>query len=248
MQLYEQKFIYYYCNKMKLKLILISAIIFFVSNCTNKYNIYQYSNTSIDVLSDKIDSNIIKIIEPYKAGIDSIMDEVLCVSNINMTKGNPESLIGNFVTDLCLQSFINEADICVLNNGGFRNEIKKGIVTRRDIFKLMPFENELVIINIDPQSYLKLIKYIIKRGGEPYSGIKIIIDNQNNFMNDSITLISNTRLLTSDYLANGGDQMSFFKDKKQIKTGYKLRDVIINYCNNNDTITAKLDSRFTVIE
>tara|TARA_B100001142_G_scaffold86601_1_gene88170 strand:- start:818 stop:1519 length:702 start_codon:yes stop_codon:yes gene_type:complete len=233
---------------MKLRLILISTIYIFISNCTFKYNIHQYSNTSIDVSSNNIDSNIINTIEPYKAGIDSIMNEVLCISNINMTKGRPESLIGNFVTDLCLQSFINEADICVLNNGGFRSEIKEGLVTRRDLYKLMPFDNELVILSMDKQSYLALIKYIIKRGGEPYSGMEIIIDNQNNLKNDSINQITNIRLLTSDYLANGGDKMSFFKDKKQIKTGYKLRDVIIDYCKNNDTITAKLDNRFTIIE
>jgi len=233
---------------MKLKLILTLSIIFFISNCTVRYNIHKYSNSSIDVSSNNLDSNIVKIVAPYKAVIDSIMDEVLCVSNVHMTKGRPEGLIGNFITDLCLQRFINDADICVLNNGGFRSEIKKGLVTRRDIYRLMPFENELVIVNMDRHSYLELIKYIIKRGGEPFSGMEIKIDNQNNFLNDSIKLISNIRLLTSDYLANGGDKMSFFKDKKHIKTGYRLRDIIIDYCNKNDTITTKLDNRFTIIK
>ena len=54
------------------------------------------------------------------------------------------------------------------------------------------------------------------------------------------------RVLTSDYLANGGDKMWFFQDKEQIKVGLKLRDVIIDYCNNADTISSKLDNRLII--
>ena len=56
------------------------------------------------------------------------------------------------------------------------------------------------------------------------------------------------RVLTSDYLANGGDKMYFFKDKEQKKVGIKLRDAIINYCISNDTISSKLDNRITIVE
>ena len=51
------------------------------------------------------------------------------------------------------------------------------------------------------------------------------------------------RVLTSDYLANGGDKMWFFKDKKQKKVDIKLRDIIINYCKKNKKITSKVDGR-----
>ena len=56
------------------------------------------------------------------------------------------------------------------------------------------------------------------------------------------------RMLTSDYLANGGDNMSFLKDKKQIKVGIKLRDAIIDYCSNTDTIDVQLDNRIIVLD
>ena len=51
------------------------------------------------------DSTTNSIIMPYSLGIDSVMNEVLCISNMEMTKGKPESLLGNFVSDLCLKQF-----------------------------------------------------------------------------------------------------------------------------------------------
>ena len=54
---------------------------------------------------------------------------------------------------------------------------------------------------------------------------------------------SEIRVLTSDYLANGGDNMTFFRNKKQTKVGMKVRDAIINYCISKDTITSKIDNR-----
>ena len=56
------------------------------------------------------------------------------------------------------------------------------------------------------------------------------------------------RILTSDYLANGGDKMSFFTGKKQELVGIKVRDAIINHCLGNDTIVSKLDNRLSIIE
>ena len=56
------------------------------------------------------------------------------------------------------------------------------------------------------------------------------------------------RVLTSDYLANGGDKMYFFKGKTKNNIGVKLRDAIINYCTSKDTIFSELDNRITIIE
>ena len=51
------------------------------------------------------------------------------------------------------------------------------------------------------------------------------------------------RVLTSDYLANGGDNMDFFIGKNQNKLGIKLRDAIIEYCEQKDTLRINLDNR-----
>ena len=230
---------------MKLKFPIISIVAFLLTACSVQYNLQSHTETSFDV-SAEADSASLSIIAPYKTGLDSIMNEVLCISKIEMTKGNPEGLLGNFVTDLCLQQY-SDADICVMNNGGLRSTLTKGKIRRGDIYTLMPFENELVIVELDKESYLKLLQYITKRGGEPFSGVKIIMDENGAILSQSLDLSNNkVKVLTSDYLANGGDKMSFFKGKKQTKVGIKLRDAIINYCISKESISSKLDNRLSI--
>jgi 2',3'-cyclic-nucleotide 2'-phosphodiesterase (5'-nucleotidase family) len=230
---------------MKFRVSLIYLVAFLLASCSVQYNLQSHSESIYDVKADN-DSTITAMIAPYKIGIDSVMNKVLCISKIEMTKGKPESLIGNFVCDLCLQQYSNMADICVMNNGGLRSILPKGEITKGMIFELMPFENELVILELGSDDYIQLLEYITKRGGEPFAGVNIIMDENGTVLSQSLDLNKGKiRVLTSDYLANGGDKMSFFKDKKQTKVGIKLRDAIINYCVAQDTISSELDNRIS---
>ncbi|GAG06496.1 unnamed protein product, partial [marine sediment metagenome] len=52
-------------------------------------------------------------------------------------------------------------------------------------------------------------------------------------------------VLTSDYLQSGGDKMNFFKNPVNLyKLDYKVRDAIIDYLKETDTVRVKLDGRF----
>ena len=220
-----------------------------LSACSPTYTLQFHYNEVMEVKSP-IDSTVLAIITPYQNGIEEQMNEVLCVSKMEMKKGKPESLLGNFVTDLCLN--YADAHICVMNNGGLRSNLPKGNITRGDIYKLMPFENELVVLELDEKSFNGLLDYIKSRGGEPFSGMTLHFSEkllQLKILPNRIIDFDNgdkIRVLTSDYLANGGDKMWFFQDKEQIKVGLKLRDVIIDYCNNADTISSKLDNRLII--
>ena len=259
---------------MKLRLHIIYIVAILLSACSTQLVIKSKQNSIVSV-SASPDSLITSIIEPYKIGIDSVMNEVLCVSEIEMTKGRPESLLGNFVTDLCLDQYSDLADICIMNNGGLRSTLPKGEITRGKIYELMPFENELVILELNTLELFSLIEYILSRGGEPFAGLNIysidscmllssrhIFYRQGDSVVMSVPVIASScggeeevyivskieetykiRVLTSDYLANGGDKMNFFNNKEQYKVGIKLRDAIIYYCQSKDTISSNLDSR-----
>ena len=58
-----------------------------------------------------------------------------------------------------------------MNNGGLRTTLAKGKITRGDIYKVMPFENELVILELNKTDFIGLLHYITASGGEPFSGI-----------------------------------------------------------------------------
>ena len=238
-------------NMKLIKHIIYIGVILF-SSCTTLYELDNKQNNIISV-SATPDSLITSIIKPYQIGIDSVMDEILCVADIEISKRKSESLIGNFVTDLCLYQYSDISDICIMNSGGLRSSLPKGEITKRRIYELMPFDNELVILELNEKDFNGLLNYIVSRGGEPFSGMSIQINSQNQLLsytiNNSINFSNGEkiRVITSDYLANGGDQMWFFKEKSQTKVGIKLRDAIINYCKDNEVITSEIDGRLEII-
>ena len=238
---------------MKLKNYTLYIVAIFIIACSPSYNLQSHHDEVIEVQAP-VDSTVLAIITPYQNGIESQMNEVLCVSEMEMNKGKPESLLGNFVTDLCLN--YADAHVCVMNTGGLRSTLQKGNITRGDIYTLMPFENELVVLELDIESFKGLVDYITKRGGEPFSGMTLKASSKGydieevSRMEDYLDFNKGNkiRVLTSDYLANGGDKMWFFKDKEQNKVGIKLRDAIIDHCSKSDTISSKLDNRLIFTE
>tara|TARA_B100000780_G_scaffold135773_1_gene95105 strand:+ start:611 stop:1321 length:711 start_codon:yes stop_codon:yes gene_type:complete len=234
---------------MKLKKFTIYLALLVLFSCSTSYNI-QSSDSNITEVKASADSSVLAIIAPYQKAIEAEMNEILTYSKIRLTKKGTESLLGNFVTDLCLN--YSDAHLCVMNNGGLRTSIDKGPISRGKIYELMPFENELVVLELNKEDYLGLLDYICKRGGEPFSGINITMNKEGNVINNTwpVNFENNekVKVLTSDYLANGGDKMSFFQNKEQYKLGLKLRDAIIDHCEKNDTIISRLDGRIKVID
>lgn len=199
-----------------------------------------------------------QLIEPYKIALDSEMNEVLIISAMEFPKekNKPETLLGNLVADLSLQ-IINEMfpesniDFCLLNIGGLRTSLPKGEITRGKIFELMPFDNELVIVTITENQLFELINYLKNVGGQPISAISFDFSNSKDGNSTNLYVekgLSPINILTSDYLAQGGDNMSFFLNPvKYETTGIKLRDAIIEYCKaehkKGNQLTSKLDGR-----
>ena len=100
----------------------------------------------------------------------------------------------------------------------------------------MPFENELVVLELNKTEMLDLKAYFNLTGGQP------VAFTDDFSLNDSLFLV-----LTTDYLANGGDKMKFFKHKTQHKVGIKMRDALINYCIKKDSISSNLDKRYLIL-
>ncbi len=224
-------------------LVSIFFIILFFS-CQSEYKIEPSFNSYIDV-SVPPDSITLKIINPYKKSVDSVMNEILCFNKTKMEKGKPESLLGNFVADLCIYetNSYDMIDFCLLNNGGLRFPLDYGDITRGDIYKLMPFDNKMVIVKIFKEDILEIFNYFEKKGGQPISKLRVEIEN-NKVVNHNLELMKDTfHVLTSDYLANGGDNMTFFVDKEVENLNVMLRDLIIEHCKRKDTITSALDQR-----
>jgi 2',3'-cyclic-nucleotide 2'-phosphodiesterase (5'-nucleotidase family) len=232
-------------------------------SCQPKYSkIVKAERTYVEINDSTTTSDIRldSMIAPYKKIIDAEMNEVLIISETPMIKEQPEGLLGNMVADIVLKKTLDKLPInvqeepifCVLNNGGLRTSLPEGDITRKKIYELMPFENEIVILTLSPENAQELMNYIARSGGVPVSGIKMGIQKNeavNIFVNGNpFDKNKNYKIVTSDYLAEGGDKMFFFKNpiNKEI-IGLKIRDVLIEYMKEENkkgkTLSAKKDER-----
>lgn len=206
------------------------------------------------------DENIKSLIEPYKSVLENEMNEVLITSSAEAIKGQPESSLGNLIADITLTEGNNIlqkknlplADICMLNNGGLRTSLPEGKITVGKIFELMPFENEMVVLTLSGEKAMGLFNYIAKSNGMPLAGATLTImdEKPENILvgGKAFDAAKTYRIVTSDYLAGGGDKMRFFSEPLSYQIlNVKLRDAIINYMRaenkKGNTLNPKTDGR-----
>ena len=202
---------------------------------TKNYKLEPASNSDVD------SATYYKIL-PYQKAMASDMSAILAVSDQSLEKGQPEGLLGDFTADACL-SIANKTyypsdnkpiDFIFLNNGGLRNSLPKGNITKGNVFELMPFENELVVLKLNGTLVKKIFNFIASKDGAPIGGAQFeIIEHQaeNIFINNQPFDSTKTyKAVTSDYLANGGDQLFFLAEvKERDALNLKVRDAIIQY-------------------
>ena len=140
----------------------------------------------------------------------------------------------------------SKPSFCLLNWGGLRNSISEGDVTLGDIFKLMPFDNEIVIVELPMQSLKKIEEYLVSRNGEPIAGA-LLEEGKISFLSVDKAKHVSFYVVTSDYLMNGGDNMSFFEDRiGTIYAGELMRDVMISGSKKQGTLIWNDEQRIII--
>ena len=248
-----------------LKLFVIFLTLFFVISCSKQpYYVSKIEGKRIPITEKQNQvPEIENFIKPYREHINKDLDSVLayCPETLDKSSGEWQTTIGNLMADVTLQrgNLVFNArekkniDICLLNNGGIRSILPKGNVTSRTAFEIMPFENSLVVIALKGEQILELVDYfIVTKKAHPLAGMTFTIDKNNqpkNILVQGKTIEKEAiyYVATNDYLSNGGDNMNFFKKGIQkFDLDYKLRNILIDYFKEVDTIPVTKDVRITV--
>jgi len=235
----------------------------FVVSCKEKNSelkMIRGKQVKIDTVIKK-DSSFIRVIDPYKEELQDKINEVLCYNPRNLSRNEAalESSLGNFYADACFDTgdrlFFQETgkhiDFALFNYGGIRTAIPKGEVTVGTVFKLMPFENKLVVVQLSGERVLALFDYLTSsKTAHPVSGLKLILHEDELapilIQGEAFDKGNTYFILTHDYLQHGGDNMAFFKDPITLyPLQYKVRDALIDHLKMTDTLNVSLDGRFT---
>lgn len=105
------------------------------------------------------------MIDTYNAEFDYLF-EIVGESEVYLTENDSngnwiirhaETNLGNFVTDAYLA--VTGADIAFVNGGGVRAEVKEGLVTRKAIMDINPWNNEMCVLKVSGAKIIDALEY-----------------------------------------------------------------------------------------
>jgi len=251
--------------QQKKHLYFILFLLVFCTSCQNKqWEIAQFSTSKIAIDSTTeagANQDYVAFLQVFKEQLAEKMNVVIGQSTQRMSVSRPESLLSNFAADVLRTEAISRLnthiDIGIVNVGGLRTYILQGDITIGNIYEVMPFENELVILWLKGDKLGELFESIASVGGEGVSGIRMGIENGkavNPTINGKALDLEKTYIIaTSDFLAEGNDKLTQLAEYEKMEiTGIKIRDIYIEYIENEaakgNKINSQLDGRIYEIK
>jgi len=193
------------------------------------------------------DAAIQKVIAPFAAEIKASFDLPLVQAPQGLFRGRrgEENLLGYWVSDV-MRTAAEMATgrpvrFAITNAGGLRSNLRPGQLKVADLYEVMPFENELLVIELTGAEVIQVVKEsIVRRGGEPCSGVKTVLGGtpeapscvstwEDGSPIDPATTVC---VATTDYLYSGGDSIpTLKKGRKPFTTGLTLRQILLDQCS-----------------
>ena len=232
-------------------------LLFIITSCNTGYRSTQVEYKDYRVVEPvAVDSSIVSLLQPYTDSVNKSMNDVIGVCDKSLDKALPECTLGNIMADALLvksrEKFHINVDAAFMNYGGIRlTQITPGPVTKRKVYELMPFDNIVIVQQVNGEVLQQFLDHIAKRGGWPVSGMKFRIKNQKAvdimIQDKPLDKAAVYSIVNSDYVANGGDECIMLKNIPQQNIGYLVRDALMEYLAsfkaNGKNITANIENR-----
>ena len=169
--------------------ILFIGIALFATGCSSNFNYDNIDYSRIDIIGLE-DSTLTDIINVYKDSIDLKLDNVIGFSKGLYTKDDYSKIkfnssLGNLIADIIYKqadsvfykSFGNNIDFVLQNHGGIRSSLLEGEIKLTDAYKILPFENEIVVLEISKEVFDEMVLFLSnEKFPHPISGFSIMND------------------------------------------------------------------------
>jgi 5'-nucleotidase len=168
-----------------------------------------------------------------------------------------ESVLGDLVADA--QRTATHADIALMNPGGLRSDLRAGPVTWGDVLTLHPFANRLVTLDMTGTQLLAVLEQqwptgsnalprILKTSGLNYSwdparpaGAHIV--DVCDAAYQALDPARHYRVTVNDFLANGGDDFTLFRQFGAGESGPLDREALAQYLQSGVAATSAMPPR-----
>ena len=158
---------------MKNRFLIFGLAILSLSSCRTALDVAKISpEKNISISKDlPEDEAYKKAIEPYKQELEGKMNMKISHTSVDLNKQGDNSNLGNLLADYTFEGadnwarkngFPNGVDAAVINVGGIRSTIGKGDILTKHIYEVMPFENEVMIVEMKGSDLKGLFDYYLK--------------------------------------------------------------------------------------
>lgn len=149
-----------------------------------------------------------------------------------------ECPIGNMIADAMRHE--TGSEIAIQNSGGIQSDINSGEFTFGDLFNVLPFDNQVVTIELSGSDLLELFTQSAskRRGILQVSGATYSFANRSNddyeleallINGEEVQTTKNYFVSTNSFLQDGGDNFLAFRNGRNLKYGRQQRDVVKDY-------------------
>lgn len=202
----------------------------------------------------KPDPAILKIIDKYKKKESKYLATKVTTLELpldgeynNVRTG--ETSLGMLLADSLKTA--TSADIALINSGSIRGSLNSGVITQNDILTVLPFDDQVVIVELSGQDILDILEQSVSNLPYPRSALlqssglkykvnlsKPVGEKVSNVLINNVALNSKQiyKVATIDFLISGGDNYNEFHEKPIVNTHtyLHLTDVFIKYIEQQD--------------
>ncbi|WP_191601862.1 bifunctional UDP-sugar hydrolase/5'-nucleotidase UshA [Marinomonas algicola] len=157
---------------------------------------------------------------------------------------NQETNLGNLIA-LSMKEKVN-ADIGIMNSGGIRDDMPKGLLTYKSVLQVQPFANSVSYVDFTAKELTEYLSVVAsKEAGSgafaQFSGVELTLKDgiATNIKVNGTPLMDNRsyRIAINNYVASGGDGYPKVTDHKNYTdSGYVDADVLVEYIQKNSPI------------
>jgi 2',3'-cyclic-nucleotide 2'-phosphodiesterase (5'-nucleotidase family) len=216
----------------------------------------------IDLWVDELgeDPKVLALVKRYQNSVSQRLSQKVGTLKTSMLRaGHPlDNPLGSWMADV--MRIYSAADIAVQNTFGIRDDLLKGDITLRDIYRVMPFENTVVVVTLTGLQLKKLIRDNLRefRSGLQISGLEVhmkatsdgkrLEDIELIHKGEPIVSDKHYRVATNNFLAQGGTGGAVMKDAPMRDTGRKIRSVLVEAVKQHTPIHPPPVGRFRRVD
>ncbi len=165
-------------------------------------------------------------LSPYKSKVDSIMSAPVAHSARAMSLSSIayQNWLTDAVMDIIHGLYAGKVDFCIMNKGGIRQDMPKGVVSEGLINSTFPFDNRFVVLDIKGKDIIEAFRVMSLREGDAVSKqIAVVYNDKHEILSaklngKQIKPEQTYRLATINFLSNGGDYLVSLRNGKVLFT------------------------------